>query len=145
MNGVRSLCALILSVGMAGCLRPTQAVLHDVDPYDWHDGVAVEVENGDTVTLRDVSLVIRSNRLFRADSLLLEIFVETPDSMHCTETVAFPMSHPRKAAALRTVVEIPYRRHVVFDRIGVYRFTLAPAEPIEGIEAAGINIVKSTE
>jgi len=145
MRAYRGLCAWILALGTAGCLRPTQAVLCDVDPYGWTEGAAAEVENGDTATLRDLSLVVRSNRLFRSDSLRLEICVETPDSMRYTETVSFPMHHPRRAAALRIIDEVPYRRRVVLDRIGTYRFTLTPDRPIEGVEAAGINIVKSIE
>lgn len=137
----------LLAIGAvaAGCLHPTQAVMTDVDLYDWHEGAVVEVENGDTTTLRDLSLVIRSNRMFCADSIRLELFIETPDSMQFTETVGFPVHHPRRAAALRTVDEIPYRRRVVLNRLGTYRITLTPVVPVEGIEAAGINIVKSIE
>ncbi len=145
MRAYRVLCALVLALGATGCLRPTQAVMCDVDPYGWTKGAIVEVENGDTSTQRDLSLVVRSNRLFRSDSLRLEIRIETPDSMYCTETVSFPMRHPRRAAALRIIDEVPYRRRVVLDRVGTYRFTLIPDRPINGVEAAGINIVKSTE
>lgn len=128
-----------------GCMTPTQAVVDDVDLYDWREGVCVSIENGDTTTLRDLSLIVRFNRLFDADTLHLELLIETPDSMRCTETVAFPMRHPRRAAALRTVDEIPYRSRAVLDRMGTYRITLTPVRPVEGIEAAGINIVKSRE
>ena len=134
-----------------GCMTPTQAVVDDVDLYDWQreqegeEGVCVNIENGDTATLRDLSLIVRFNRLFKADTLHLELCIETPDSMRYTETVAFPISHPRRAAALRTVDEIPYRSRTVLDRMGTYRITLTPVRPVEGIEAAGINIVKSRE
>lgn len=145
MKILRACWLLAIGAVAAGCLHPTQAVMADVDLYDWHEGAVVEVENGDTATLRDLSLVIRSNRSFRADSIRLELFIETPDSMQFTETVGFPMHHPRRAAALRTVDEIPYRRRVVLNRLGTYRITLTPVVPVEGVEAAGINIVKSIE
>lgn len=145
MKVLRACWLLAIWVSLTGCLHPTQAVMADVDLYGWHEGAVVEVENGDTATLRDLSLVIRSNRSFRADSLRLELFVETPDSMQFTETVGFPVHHPRRAAALRTVDEIPYRRRVVLNRPGTYRITLTPVVPVEGIEAVGINIVKSKE
>ena len=136
MRTLRAGWLLILGSFLAGCLHPTQAVMSDVDLYDWHEGAVVEVENGDTTTLRDLSLVIRSNRSFRADSIRLELFIET---------VGFPMHHLHRAAALRNVDEIPYRRRVVLDRPGTYRITLTPTARIEGIEAVGINIVKSRE
>lgn len=145
MRTLRAGWLLILGSFLAGCLHPTQAVMSDVDLYDWHEGAVVEVENGDTTSLRDLSLVIRSNRSFRADSIRLELFIETPDSMQFTETVGFPMHHLHRAAALRNVDEIPYRRRVVLDRPGTYRITLTPTARIEGIEAVGINIVKSRE
>lgn len=145
MKVLRACWLLAIWGSLTGCLHPTQAVMADVDLYGWHEGAVVEVENGDTATLRDLSLVIRSNRSFRADSLRLELFVETPDSMQFTETVVFPVHHPRRAAALRTVDEIPYRRRVVLNRPGTYRITLTPVVPVEGIEAVGINIVKSKE
>lgn len=145
MKILRACWLLAIGAVAAGCLHPTQAVMSDVDLYDWHEGAVVEVENGDTATLRDLSLVIRSNRSFRADTLRLKLLFETPDSMQYTETVDFPTSHPHRAAALRTVDEIPYRRQVVLDRMGTYRITLTPEIPVEGIEAAGINIVKSRE
>lgn len=145
MKVLRACWLLAIWGSLTGCLHPTQAVMADVDLYGWHEGAVVEVENGDTATLRDLSLVIRSNRSFRADSLRLELFVETPDSMQFTETVGFPVHHPRRAAALRTVDEIPYRRRVVLNRPGTYRITLTPVVPVEGIEAVGINIVKSKE
>ena len=145
MKVLRTCWLLAIWGSLTGCLHPTQAVMADVDLYGWHEGAVVEVENGDTATLRDLSLVIRSNRSFRADSLRLELFVETPDSMQFTETVGFPVHHPRRAAALRTVDEIPYRRRVVLNRPGTYRITLTPVVPVEGVEAIGINIVKSKE
>lgn len=145
MRMLRACCMVGLWGCLTGCLRPTQAVMCDVDPYGWHEGAVVEIENGDTTTLRDLSLVIRSNRTFRADSLRLELFFETPDAMQYTETVSFPMSHLRQAAALRAVDEIPYRRQAVLNRIGTYRITLTPAAPVKGVEAAGINIVKSRD
>ena len=98
MRTLRAGWLLILGSFLAGCLHPTQAVMSDVDLYDWHEGAVVEVENGDTTTLRDLSLVIRSNRSFRADSIRLELFIETPDSMQFTETVGFPMHHLHRAA-----------------------------------------------
>lgn len=125
------------------CLRPTQAVMEDTSPLGWADTVVLAVENGDTTTLRDLSLVVRSNREFRCDSLPLEITLLTPDFRYYSEQITFPIRHERSAAALRRVNEIPYRRRVILNRIGTYRLILFPSIPVEGIEAVGINIVKS--
>lgn len=140
---MRGLWIALLGLLAVGCSRPTQAVMEDVDPYNWSREVCVRIENGDTLTLRDFSLVIRSNRHFQRDTLELEMTLQAPDSSHYSEVVAFPMNHPRRAAALRLIDEAPYRRHVILNQFGAYRLTITPTEPIRGVEAVGVNIVRS--
>lgn len=132
-------------LALTGCFRPTQAVMEDVDLYGWRDSVVLEIANGDTATLRDLSFVVRSNRMFRDDSLHVEFCILTPDSCHFTERVSFPMQHRRTPAALRLTDEMPYRRRVVLNRLGNYRLVVRPTREVEGLEAVGINIVKSEE
>lgn len=134
---------LLIGGLMSGCTRPTQAVMADVDPFSWSEAAIVKVENADTLTLRDLSIVIRANRHFRADTLHLEIALRGPDSTRFSELVALPMHHSHRPAALRLIDEIPYRRDVIFSRFGTYHLSLKPLNPIRGIEAAGINVVKS--
>lgn len=140
---MRRVWAVLLGLWAISCSRPTQAVMEDVDPYGWNRAVSVRIENGDTLTLRDLSLVVRSNRHFRSDSLRLKLTLHAPDSSHYTEQVAFVMNHPHRPAALRLVDEVPYRRRVILSQFGGYRFTITPTEPIRGVEAVGLNIVRS--
>lgn len=139
---MRRLVWLLLPL-LTGCIRPTQAVMEDVNPYGWEEMAAVEIENGDTATLRDLNLVIRANRDFRADSLHLELTLINPDSAYYAEEVSLAMQHRRMPAALRMTDEIPYRRSVVLNRMGSYRLVIRPLKEVEGVEAVGINIVKS--
>ncbi len=133
----------LLLLLMVGCMRPTQAVMEDVNPYGWSEMVEVEFENGDTTTQRDLYLVIRNNRDFRADSLPLRITLVNPDSAHYSEPVTAPMQHRRTPAALHPTDEIPYRRRVVLNRMGSYRICIEPLAEVRGVEAVGINIIKS--
>lgn len=116
----------------------------DVDPYEWSEPIVVKIENADTLTLRDLSVVIRSNRHFREDTLYLELKLQAPDSSRFCEEVAFPMHHPHRPAALRLIDEIPYRQDVVLNRFGAYWFSLRPLHPTRGVEAAGINVVRAS-
>ncbi|MBE6196367.1 MAG: hypothetical protein E7137_04655 [Rikenellaceae bacterium] len=142
---MRGIIGILLWGGLlCGCTRPTQAVMADVDPYKWSEEAAVKIENADTLTLRDLSLVIRSNRLFREDTLHLELTLRTPDSSRYSEVVAFPVRHIHRPAALRLIDEIPYRHDVILNQFGTYRLTLKPLHPIRGIEAAGINVVRAS-
>lgn len=136
-------CLLVILLG--SCMRPTQAVMEDVDPYGWQSGVALEIENGDTATLRDLYLVVRTNRLFRADSLRVRVTLLTPDSCHYSEEVGFAMQHHHSPAALRTIRELPYRRRSILDHIGTYTLHITPLKALQGIEAVGFNIIKSEE
>lgn len=133
----------LLVLLFTACMRPTQAVMEDVHPYRWQEAAEVRFENGDTTTLRDLRLVVRSNREFRNDSLRLKITLLNPDSAHYSEVVAAPMQHPHMPAALHLTDEIPYRRGVVLNRLGEYRILIEPQEEVRGVEAVGINIVKS--
>ncbi len=143
---MRALIGILLLGGLlCGCTRPTQAVMEDVDPYGWVEAAVVRIENADTLTLRDLSLVIRSNRLFREDTLHLELTLRAPDSSRYSEVVAFPVRHLHRPAALRLIDEIPYRQNVVLNRFGAYWFSLKPLHPVRGVEAAGINVVRASE
>ena len=46
-------------------------------------------------------------------------------------------------AALSREADLPYRRRIRFARTGDYCITVTPGRPVKGIEALGINIVKS--
>lgn len=139
---MRWLIGLVTLLGV-GCMRPTQAVMEDVSPYGWQEAVRLSIENGDTATLRDLSLVVRYNHLFRCDTLPLQITLLDPDSCYFNESVRLPIHHKASVAALRRVEEIPYRHHVVLNRSGEYQLVLQPLSEVEGIEAVGVNVVKS--
>lgn len=142
MRGIVAILGLWLFVG---CMHPTQAVMKDVNPYGWRTTAKIELENGDTSTLRDISLVVRTNRQFRADTIPVAITLLTPDSCHFDEEVAFPMRHRHSPAALRLISELGYRNKVKLNHLGTYTIEITPLRPLSGIEAVGINIIKSPE
>ena len=55
--------------------------------------------------------------------------------------LALPAAHT--PAALSREADLPYRRRIRFARTGDYCITVTPGRPVKGIEAVGINIVKS--
>ena len=44
---------------------------------------------------------------------------------------------------MQAQADLPYRRRIRFARTGDYCITVTPGRPVKGIEAVGINIVKS--
>lgn len=124
-----------------GCLSPHDAAMVDVDPRAWTEGACVTFENSDTLSSRDLYLVLRyaRQRGGAGDTLRLEVEIQAPDSSCYAEQVAVPLPASGRAAALRPQLRQLYRRAVVLGRRGVYRITLTPASPVRGVEAAGID------
>lgn len=139
----RAAILFLTACSMAGCLTPTGAVMTDVPVSGWRDEAVVRIDNRDTLTERDLFLLLRRNARFTCDSLCLSVSVFSPDSLRFDERRTFPVLRTRRAASVRDVVRIPYRLRAVLPHAGEYRFVFTPSEPVSGIEAVGIDIVKS--
>lgn len=115
----------------------------DTPVRGWREAVGITIDNSDTTTPRDLFLLVRRNGNFMGDTLSLAVDTFTPDSLHFCERADFPVLRTRRAAALRDVVRIPYRRRAILRRQGCYRIAFTPLGPVDGIEAVGIDLVKS--
>ena len=65
------------------------------------------------------------------------------DSLRYEEHVTLRPVPGRHPAALNRVCEWPYRTRVRLTDTGDYRVVIRPVTPQQGIEAVGINIVKT--
>ncbi len=134
---------MILAVVCGGCVASHQSIVEDTDSRGWWETKSFTVENIDTVTLRDVELFVRYQPQ-RVDSVLrFAVDVTTPESISIREHVAI---YPEIGGRGRIGVQIalcPYRENVVWDKIGYYSINITPASKLIGVEAVGINIVKS--
>lgn len=126
-----------------GCMAHTQCVAVDVDSRDWSRPALLSFTNSDTTTLRDLHLFIRCNERFEADSLPLRVMLLSPDSLRFEERFVLRTERGELPAARSRVCEAPYRSRVVLPDTGRYRLIIAPETPQNGIEAVGINIVKT--
>lgn len=143
MKLAKRLALFVAVFAAAGCTSPRLSVVTDVDSRSWERPADIILENTDTTTLRDVTIFLRSNRRFEADSLPLHLLILTPDSLRYEERLTLRPGRQQVSAALMAESEIPYRRRVIFRRAGQYRIIITPGQPIQGMEAIGINIVKS--
>ena len=121
---LRSIIA-IAGLFVTSCLSPHQTVVTDTGGGTWSESAEIEIPNADTVTPRDLYIVVRYNDSFRGDTLRLTIRTISPDSLVFEEA------------------SVPYRRHVIFPDSGIYRMAFIPATPVRGVEAIGINQQKS--
>lgn len=124
-------------------MSPHGAIVADVDAASWHAPAVIDLDNTDTTTLRDMDVFLRCNDLFAEDSLTMRIAVLTPDSLRCEEPLVLTVPHAHTPAAIARETVLPYRRRIRFARTGDYRITITPGRPVKGVEAVGINIVKS--
>lgn len=132
--------AALLAVG---CVSPHGALVTDVDAASWDTPAVITLDNADTTTLRDINLFLRCDNRFAEDTLTVRITVRTPDSLRHTEPFLLAIPPAHAPAALSSETSVPYRRRVCFGRTGDYHVTITPCRPVKGVEAVGINIVKS--
>lgn len=137
------LAATAACAAAGGCMAHTQCVAVDVDTRDWSRPAFLSFINSDTTTLRDLHLFIRCNERFEADSLPLHVMFLSPDSLRFEERFVLRAERGELPAARSRVCEAPYRSRVVLPDTGRYRLIIAPATPQRGIEAVGINIVRT--
>lgn len=127
----------------AGCVSPHGALVTDVDATAWKTPAVITLANADTTSLRDMELFLRHDDRFTEDTLTVRIAVITPDSLRYEEPFLLVIPPAHAPAALSREADIPYRRRIRFARAGDYRISITPGRPTKGIEAVGINIVKS--
>ena len=139
---LRSIIA-IAGLLVTSCLSPHQTVVTDTGGGTWSESAEIEIPNADTVTPRDLYIVVRYNDSFRDDTLRLTIRTTSPDSLVFEESYTLGLPSRRHPAALAEEASVPYRRHVIFPDSGIYRMAFIPATPVRGVEAIGINQQKS--
>lgn len=128
---------------IGGCLSPHQAVMTDTGGGTWSEKIRITLSNADTVTARDLYIVVRYNDSFRGDTLRLTIETTSPDSLVYEEPFTLGIPPRRQPAALADEISILYRRRVIFPDSGTYRIAFTPAVPVRGVEAIGVNLQKS--
>ncbi len=114
----------------------TTVEMNDMAEYRWSEAAHFSVDNDDTLSLRDLSVVLRYNRELKADSITVAITTLTPDSLRLEERFTL---HVPRTNEVRTVERIfPYRRNARLMKPGVYRFTISPDDEITGVESVGL-------
>lgn len=128
---------------VVGCSSPYRSVVADVDAMAWNGPVELILPNTDTLDCYDWQLLVRSDDRIAADTFTLRIAVVTPDSLRFEEPFFVRLPARPVPAAMLSETDIDYRRQVRLSRSGDYRLTIRPLYPLRGIEAVGIQTVKS--
>ena len=132
---------IIIPLFFIGCLSYNIPEMVAVSPISWDDVARVTIANSDTVSLRDVDIIIRHNSNFVGDSLLLSVVTTTPDSIVFREVLMINMPNAMAPSVVSNEIVVGYRRDVLFDKTGEYTMEFTPATEVEGVKAVGVNIV----
>lgn len=131
-----SIVAVLLIVACTNVNR--SVMMNDTDHALWSADEDFYYDNTDTLSKRDIAIVVRYGKGYVADSVALSILCVSPDSLVSLEP--FTIHIPHLADMRPEVQTFPYRRNVVLNTKGRYLFRLRPDCAVEGISSVGLAI-----
>lgn len=129
----------ILAISLSSCMPKGHSVeISDTENDRWSTVEEFYYDNVDTLTRRDISIVVRYGHGYTADSVAMSILSISPDSMVFEEP--FTLRIPRLGDMRPAEHTFLYRRNVLLYKEGRYTFRLKPDAVVEGISSVGLVI-----
>ena len=133
------LALVAMSMLAVACNEQRHSVdMHDMQRCTWSGAEEFVYQNTDSLSKRDISIVVRYGNGYTADSVSLRILAISPDSMVTQEH--FTLRIPRIKEVRPEEQTFLYRKDVVLGRCGEYKFHIAPDTLVEGISSVGIMV-----
>lgn len=133
------LAIVVLSALCVACNEPQHSIeMHDMDEAVWSNAEEFTYDNQDSLSKRDISIVVRYGSDYVADSVSLRILAISPDSLVTEEP--FTLRIPRIKEVRPEEQTFLYRKDVVLGRCGEYTFRITPDTLVEGISSVGLMI-----
>lgn len=133
------LAIVALSALCVACNEPQHSIeMHDMDEAVWSNAEEFTYDNQDSLSKRDISIVVRYGSDYVADSVNLRILAISPDSLVTEEP--FTLRIPRIKEVRPEEQTFLYRKDVVLGRCGEYTFRITPDTLVEGISSVGLMI-----
>ena len=133
------LALVAMSMLAVACNEQRHSVdMHDMQRCTWSGAEEFVYQNTDSLSKRDISIVVRYGSDYVADSVSLRILAISPDSLVTEEP--FTLRIPRIKEVRPEEQTFIYRRNVVLSRKGEYHFRLTPDSLVEGISSIGIMV-----
>ena len=124
---------------MVACNEQSHTIeMHDMAKSVWSTAEEYHYDNADSLSKRDISIVVRYGADYVADSVNLRILAISPDSMVTEER--FTLRIPRIKEVRPEEQTFLYRKDVVLGRCGEYTFRITPDTLVEGISSVGLMI-----
>lgn len=135
---VMLLVSLVVSLG--SCIAPQSSYMRCIKGREWKQSVEVRYPNSDTLSLRRLSIAMRYNSKFKADTLAVVVRITAPDGRWFEEPVVLHLSRPYTSASVASVESVLYRVDNRLLQYGDYTFSITPLVAVEGVEAVGVEI-----
>ena len=133
------LALVAMSMLAVACNEQRHSVdMHDMQRCTWNGAEEFVYLNTDSLSKRDISIVVRYGSDYVADSVSLRILAISPDSMVTEEP--FTLRIPRIKEVRPEEQTFLYRKDAVLGRCGAYKFRITPDTIIEGVSSIGIMI-----
>ncbi|MDE5622022.1 MAG: hypothetical protein K2K30_04585 [Alistipes sp.] len=141
---IRHITAATAIALLAGsCYTSHRSTAVDTDARSWERAAVLTLRNADTLSLHDLRLFLRCDERFAEDTFSVRIAVTTPSVLRYEEPFLIAVPRDTGPAALMREHVVPYRRRIRFAEAGDYRISITPLRPLRGVEAVGIDLVKS--
>ena len=128
-----------MAMVVVSCKETQHSVkMHDMETSAWGAVEEFVYDNSDSLSKRDLSIVVRYGSGYVADSVNVRVLTISPDSMVVEEP--FTLRIPRIKEVRPMEQTFLYRRNVVLGRKGEYRFRITPDTLVEGISSVGIMV-----
>ena len=139
MRRLKYIATMIMAALAVSCNEQQHSIeMHDMEECVWTGTEEFTYDNTDSLSMRDISIVVRYGAEYVADSVCLRILAISPDSMVTAEP--FTLRIPRIKEVRPEEQTFLYRKDVVLGRCGEYKFRITPDTIVEGISAVGIMI-----
>lgn len=133
--------ALVVACVMTACGGTGRSVdMHDVERHRWSATEDFFYDNHDTLSKRDIGIVVRYGGERVAESVEMTILTISPDSLVVAEP--FMLHIPQMGDMRPAEHTFTYRHNAILDRKGRYLFRLKPTHTAEGISSVGIVITE---
>jgi hypothetical protein len=137
---LKYIASAIIAIMVMACSNQGRTVeMHDIEHSYWAEYEDFYFDNDDSLSKRDIAIVVRYGKGYVADSVAMSILCVSPDSLVCEES--FTLHIPHLADMRPEVQTFPYRHNVVLGTKGRYLFRLRPSEAVEGISSVGLSII----
>ena len=130
----------IVALLMVSCAEQTYVDMTAVDPDCWDCAVSIFYENEDVESLHDLSVALRYNNNFEADTLSVVVHTSLPDAHQFREQVTLRLARKYSSTSVTASELLPYRASALLNQKGCYIFTITPCRAVKGVESVGIGI-----